>query len=331
MSDPLEQAATPARIRMAAEAAGLSPAGVRRALALVGASPTPDAWARFLGSALLLLGAGLVLSGVVSFFAFNWATLGRFAKFGLLEGGIIACALLGWWRARDAVGRVAIFAAAVLVGPLLGVFGQTYQTGADPWGLFAVWALLILPWVIAAAFTPLWILVVALCDLALVLYWEQVPQLSSSTWMYLFPLLAGIHVIAVAAWEWQWRRPTPWLTARWAPRLAVATAFGFLLMPGITFALDFISPGPGRTFGFGMLWVAVAATMVVYRQVREDLFMLTVAGGSVLIMITMGLGRLVFEEMKLEIGGGLLMAMFVIVEVVVAVGWLRRSVRAEAE
>lgn len=333
MNDPLELQATPTRTRVAAEAASLAPPAVRRALAIAGASPAAEAWTRFLGLALLLLGAGLVLSGVVSFFAFNWATLGRFAKFALLEVGIAGCALLGWWRARDVVGRVAIFAAAVLVGPLLGVFGQTYQTGADPWGLFAVWALLILPWVLAAAFTPLWVLEVALCDLALTLWWEQVPELGSSTWMYLFPLLAGIHVIAVAGWEWQWHRPTRWLDARWAPRLAVATAFGFLLVPAIAFALsiDYFTFGRSATFGFAMLAVAVPITILVYRQVREDLFMLTVAGGSVLIMITIGLGRLLFEQMKLEIGGGLLMAMFVIAEVVLAVGWLRRSVRAEVE
>jgi uncharacterized membrane protein len=231
MRDPLDQAATPVRMRAAAEAAGASPADVRRALAMAAASPAANAWMRFLALALLLLGAGLLLAGIISFFAFNWATLGRFAKFALLEAGVAACALLGWWRLRDVTGRVAISSAAVLIGPLLGVFGQTYQTGADPWGLFAVWALLIAPWVIVAGFTPLWMLEIALCDAALVLFWVQVPELGSSTWLYLFPLLAGIHAIAVAAWEWQWRRPSPWLDARWAPRLLVATAFGLLLVP----------------------------------------------------------------------------------------------------
>ena len=110
-------------------------------------------WVQFLTGALLLLGAGLLLSGIVCFFAFNWADLGRFAKFGVLEAAVAICAGLGWWKLSNLSGRVALFAAAVLVGPLLGVYGQTYQTGADPWGLFAFWALLILPWVVAARFT----------------------------------------------------------------------------------------------------------------------------------------------------------------------------------
>src|SRR5262245_53411107 len=127
------------------------------------ASQVKEAWRRFLTLAMLLLGAALLLSGVISFFAFNWATLGRFVKFALLEGGVAACALIGWWRLRDLTGRVALSAAAILVGPLLGVFGQTYQTGADAWGLFTAWALLVAPWVIVAGFTPLWIVEVALC------------------------------------------------------------------------------------------------------------------------------------------------------------------------
>jgi uncharacterized membrane protein len=331
MTDPLDQAATPKRIRVATEAAGFPPPLARRAMAVAAASPAVEAWTQFLTLALLLLGAALLLSGVISFFAFNWATLGRFAKFALIEGGVAACALIGWWRLRDVTGRVALFAAAILVGPLLGVFGQTYQTGADPWGLFAAWALLIAPWVIVAGFTPLWMLEVALCDVALVLFWLQVPDLDSSEVLYLFSLLAGLHAIAGAAWEWQSHRATPWLSARWAPRFLVATAFGFLLVPAISFVLDVVAAGPARTFGFFALWLAVAVSIVVYRRVREDLFMLTVAGGSVLIMLTVGFGRLLFDVLKLDISGGLLMAMFVLVEVVVAVAWLRRSVRAEVE
>ena len=327
MPDALDLQATPARIRVAATAAGVD---VSRALEIAGASPSAQAWRRFLGLVLLLLGTGLVLSGVVSFFAFNWVSLGRFAKFALLEAGIVICAAIGLWRLRDITGRVALFAASVLVGPLLAVFGQTYQTGADAWGLFAAWALLILPWAIASTFTALWVLEVALCDLALTLWWNQVPEIHYAEWMYLLVLLAGLHAIAVAAWEWQYRRPTPWLDARWAPRLAVATAFGFLLAPALDFIFGVLwSRGTAPRVGFFVLCAAIPLTILVYKRVREDLFMLTVAGGSVLILITSGVGRLLFDVLKLDFGGALLMGMFVIAEVVAAVNWLRGSVRAE--
>jgi uncharacterized membrane protein len=331
MRDPLDLPATPARLRVAAEAAGAPADAVQRALGIACVSPPPRAWIRFLTQALLLLGAGLLLSGVVCFFAFNWHDLGKFAKLGLLQLAIAACALIGWWRLRDFIGRVALSAAAVLVGPLLGVFGQTYQTGADPWGLFAAWALLTLPWAIVAHFTALWVLEVALADVALTLFWIQVPELDSSTWMYLFPLLAAIHIVAVAAWEWQRRRTAPWLDELWAPRLLVAGTFGFLLAPAIAFVFDITGEGRARTFGFFALWAAIAAAFVVYRRLREDLFMLTVAGGSVLIMLAVLLARLLFDQMKLETGGALIMALFVIGEVTLGVTWLRRTVRSEAE
>ena len=93
-------------------------------------------------------------------------------------------------------------AAAVLLGALLAVYGQTYQTGADPWGLFATWALLILPWAVAACFTPLWLLVIGLIDTAHVLYLAQVRQ--GDHWELTLVLgLVAVHVLGVMAWEAQ--------------------------------------------------------------------------------------------------------------------------------
>lgn len=39
-------------------------------------------WARRM---LLFLGSALVLAGIIFFFAYNWAAMGRFLKFGLIE------------------------------------------------------------------------------------------------------------------------------------------------------------------------------------------------------------------------------------------------------
>jgi len=61
-----------------------------------------------------------------------------------------------------------------------------YQTGADPWGLFAFWALFIAPWAVAACFTPLWLVEIALIDVALVLFWQQAIEPGRNGWMSLF-------------------------------------------------------------------------------------------------------------------------------------------------
>jgi uncharacterized membrane protein len=330
--DLLDLPATPSRMRVAADAAGAPPSAVRQALTLAAASPSSSDWTRFLNGALLLLGAGLLLSGIVCFFAFNWADLGRFAKFGVLQAAVAICAGLGWWKLPNLSGRVALFAAAVLVGPLLGVYGQTYQTGADPWGLFAFWALLILPWVVVAHFTALWILTIALLDTALVLYWIQVFQPSEKDWFMLFVWLAAIHLTAVAAWEAQRRRVRPWLDEEWAPRLLVSTAFLALLIPAIVFVLDtgFGGVWEGSPAAGLAVWVVAAAVFAYYIKVREDLFMLTAAGGSIMTVLTFIAGRIIFVELKLELFGGLVMSGILIAEVVLGVAWLRYMIRRPA-
>jgi len=326
--DLLDLPATPSRMRVAAEAAGAPPDAVRQALTLAAASPSSRDWITFLTGALMLLGAGLLLSGIVCFFAFNWADLGRVAKFAVLQAAVALCAGLGWWKLPNLSGRVALFGAAVLVGPLLGVYGQTYQTGADPWGLFFFWALLILPWVVVAHFTALWILTIALFDTALVLYRVQVFDLPDKDWFLLFVWLAAIHLAAVIAYEVQRLRARPWLEEEWGARLLVATAFLQLLVPAIGLVLDL---NIGETWGAGFaIWVVAAAAFAYYSQVREDLFMLTAAGGSIMTVLTFIVGRIIFQELKLELFGGLIMSSILIAEVVLGVAWLRYMIRRPA-
>ena len=78
-----------------------------------------------------------------------------------------------------------------------------------------------------------------------------------------FVWLAAIHVAAVIAWEIQHRRSVPWLDEDWGPRLLVATAFVFLLVPTIAFVFDVgfgVEEEPSRTLGFAAFWVMLAAS-----------------------------------------------------------------------
>ena len=98
---------------------------------------------------LLFVGSSLVLAGVIFFFAYNWSRMNAIAKFGLIEVGLLLCVLAASNRGLDRLtGKVLLLAASVLVGVLLAVYGQVYQTGADAYETIVVWALLILPWVI---------------------------------------------------------------------------------------------------------------------------------------------------------------------------------------
>jgi hypothetical protein len=84
----------------------------------------------------------------------------------------------------------------------------------------------------------------------------------------------------------------------------------------------------GESRGAGLaVWVAAAAVFAYYTKVREDLFMLTAAGGSIMTVLTFIAGRIIFVELKLEMFGGLIMSGLLIAEVVLGVAWLRYMIR----
>ena len=121
---------------------------------LAGLRSEPPALAAWLPRGVAVLAAALGGLGLVFWVAANWQTLGRFGRFGLLEAFVLAMCAGALWRpaARAPLGLLAL----LVIGGLFAYFGQAYQTGADPWQLFAVWAVLSLPLCIAARSDVLW-------------------------------------------------------------------------------------------------------------------------------------------------------------------------------
>jgi uncharacterized membrane protein len=132
----------------------LDAAGTGRLEQLAGLDSEPRTLATMLPKSVAVLAAALGGLGLVFWIAANWQTLGRFGRFALLEGFIVAMCAGALWRpaARAPLGLLALLA----IGGLFAYFGQTYQSGADPWQLFAVWAALALPLCVAARSDVLW-------------------------------------------------------------------------------------------------------------------------------------------------------------------------------
>lgn len=133
---------------------GLDRRGADALFRLAGYDAEPAAVARRFWPAVAVLAAALAGLGVILWLAANWDDLGRTGRFVLLQGAVVAtCAGAALHaRARPAFGLLAF----VCIGGLFAYFGQTYQTGADPWQLFALWALLGLPLCLAARSDVLW-------------------------------------------------------------------------------------------------------------------------------------------------------------------------------
>jgi uncharacterized membrane protein len=115
------------------------------------------------GLAALLLGAGLIF-----WVAANWQAQTRHFKFLLIQALLLVsvAGALAWPRGRTAL----LLLATLALGGLLAFIGQTYQTGADPWQLFAAWAALALLWVTVARSDGLWALWVLIAGTGIALW-----------------------------------------------------------------------------------------------------------------------------------------------------------------
>lgn len=135
--------------------------------------------------AVLVLGVGFALAGIVFFCAYNWADMGRFFKFSLLLVLIIATVAVALFaNVKQIIKQAALFAASVLVGCLFAVYGQVYQTGANIYTLFLGWTIAIVPWVIISVFPPLWMLLLVLMNATMILYSDQVVLSDYSYYAY---------------------------------------------------------------------------------------------------------------------------------------------------
>lgn len=339
--EPLDQPATSGRLRHLLRAGVLDADTYERALALADITPDGAAWRRFLDWLLAGLGAALVLSGIIFFFAYNWADMHRFAKFAVLEFTLLITVALAWRLGPDTQGgRAALLGAAVLPGVLLAVYGQTYQTGADPYGLFLVWGLLITPWVFIARSAALWMLLLVLGNLSLILYWTGVyrpPQwgvgqeLGLLFWLgFTFTdtdlalLVVALNVSALIGYELLANKLL-WLSCRWMPRVLALVVLATLTVPVIRAIFDH-HPDMLSVRWAPVAWAVITVVgVMVYRKVRHDLFMLAALLLETIVIATSFLA----ERMHFNNAGSMLLLSLLVVAMTGAGAyWLRRTAQA---
>ena len=156
------------------------------------------AWLKFLRLFFISLGVGFTVSGIIFFFAYNWADLHKFAKIGLAEALIIATtSLVLFLKVRPNIRNVILTGAAALVGVLFAVYGQIYQTGANAYDFFLAWTVFVTIWVIVSNFAPLWLLYIVLINTTFILYTQQV----ANDWpeVLVFTLLFAMNTVLLVA------------------------------------------------------------------------------------------------------------------------------------
>ena len=244
--------------------AQLNAAQTKTLLALPGRGaglPTPK---QLMALSALFGGAALIM-----WIAANWQTLSRTAHFTLLELAVLLPGLLclrpGPTRTPSAL------LCFLAIGGLWAYFGQTYQTGADPWQLFALWAVLSLPLCFFARSDLLW------------LPWSLVWMASIYLWIntqtgHHFALL---HVLLSNAAAWgcvvflgrTWRSWTG--ASLWGLRSAVVLATLHTATLSLSTLLD-ASPSNPYAYGF-KLGVPILLLAFAWFQSRAhfDIFALS--------------------------------------------------------
>ena len=298
------------------EQGAIAPENLQRALSVTGVFPSERNWQRFLNHLLLWLGALMLAAGVIYFFAYNWNDLGRLAKFGLVEAAIVAALIVIWRIGLESLaGKVTLLAAALFVGALLALVGQTYQTGADTFELFAAWALLILPWVLAARFAALWLVWIGLLNLAACFYYMVFGGLFGFVFAadQLLWALFALNTLPLVVWELVAGRNT---RERWAIRI-LATTSGTIVTALALYAV--VDSSGDHALGL-LAWVVYfAAVYVVYRHVMLDVYALA---GGVLSVIAVVTTWLAVHTMKSgDAAGAMLLIGLIVIGLSASGGW----------
>lgn len=163
--------------------------------------PSPQNWLNIAYRFFLSIGLLLFLSGIIFFFAYNWGSLHKFAKLGLVQAGILGIAIsLLVFKPSDFILKLGLTAISVLVGIAFAVYGQIYQTGADAYDFFLGWSIFVSAWVAIASFPFLWFFYLILINLTIYLYFIQVQMHIEGD--VLFLIVAFINTIALSIWEY---------------------------------------------------------------------------------------------------------------------------------
>ena len=299
----------------------LSPPRMHALFALAELDAPPSQLPERFWRVVALLAAGLGGFGLVMWVAANWGALGRAGQFALLQGWVLLTALAAWRVAalRTPMGLLCLLG----TGALFAYYGQTYQTGADAWQLFALWAALTLPLCLGVRSDVLWF------------PWVMVTCSAISLWAYAhtghrwqadnsdLPIhlagwgLGALLVVALSPWTQRWVGSTHW--SHRLALLAMAVSVTLAALAGL-----FLRTEVAPHYVLGLLLMAGAVGMLMQRR-WFDIVGLSAAVLCVDTLLVAGLARFLFESGGSETVGRLLIVGFVAAGLLaVSVAWIMR-------
>lgn len=265
-------------------------------LAGFGQEPARLAW--WLPRGVAVLGAALLGLGLICWVAANWDDFGRNGRFALLQG-IFVAACLGAFAAPKARSPLLLIA-MLAIGGLFAYFGQTYQTGADPWQLFAVWAALALPLCLVARSDVLWAPWMLVLATGITLWiqahaylsWHVDPADLDLFLLGWLALLTGCAVVSPPLARWTG-------AGQWSLRLGLMLLMISIVGAGIG-ALFMASVGMLYWSGLGILLIA---GLLLQSRPLFDVFSLSAVALGLNVLIVAGVASQVFDTSDDPVAG----------------------------
>jgi uncharacterized membrane protein len=300
---------------------GLITAETHRAL-LAQLRPAP-LWRQWASWNLLGLGTTLLLAGIIFFFAYNWQGMTRLERLAVAQVGLfgaaIASRIVG---SRTLPGHMLMVAACVMIGVVLAVFGQAYQTGADTYGLFTGWAALMLVWVVAQCFAPLWIVWLSVLSTGIWLYiFDVSPWPEEEQFRHAFAATGLLHLVALVVREGLLMRGADWLSGTWLRMWLLLAVLANVTVPAVVWAYTWeLEPGRAAVVALWALTTGVGFYVYRYRLPSLGALGLILCSGCAVLL---SLLAKVFFTNDADLGIGMLYGLVATGVLGAMVAWLR--------
>lgn len=282
------------------------------------------AWLIFFKHIFGLLGVVLGICGLIFFMAWNWEDMNRLAKFATLEAAFVLFGGYSIWRWQGTDGsvrwdaRIALFGAALLVGGMLALYGQIYQTGADPWELFRAWTIMLAVLALPGRVTAFWFMVWLAGSLWLGLYLGirlNIMRLDiNGHILILYMALAQFAMLAVneIAAKMLEKADIPYDHGRWLRRIIGSTAIIFMACFAFSRLTVF---GYEHTWmsAFGFIYlISLGLTFFVYYQLIPELLFLALSIFSLAAFIAVKFAESLFRSSNYDLDSFLVLGLLVL-------------------
>ncbi|WP_161569512.1 DUF2157 domain-containing protein [Veronia nyctiphanis] len=247
--------------------------------------------------------------------------MNHIGHFVLVQTFLVA-AIAGYWKwhRHPYLAPSLLVTASLLLGALLALVGQTYQTGANSWQLFFTWACLLIPWAIAAKSNAMWLLVLSLLNLSLYLWHVVNPGWPQDLWTNERSLMIWgmlFNAVAVAVWEAAASHSNS-ASSRWPMRLLGTLS----ALCAFWIAAQMIVEETILVIPLSLVTFWLASAFCFYRYLRLDMYFLSILAmwGTAIV----GAATIYWSLDDFNLGGLLFSTMVILIMASFATSWLKQ-------